>query len=230
MRASSDNPRAAHGAHTREQLLDAAERLFARRGFEATSVREITSAAACNLAAVNYHFGGKLALYRETFRRRLAAVRDDRVATIERALAAPGADLESVLTSFAEAFLAPLLRDGGAGQLTELIAREMVDPQLPAELFVGEFVEPVQRALAAAITALEPGVNADDARLCVTSLVAQLIQAVHRLRHAGRATAGRGGLPELPRLVRHIVRFSVGGILACREPAARSRPGKEKSR
>jgi AcrR family transcriptional regulator len=72
LRASTGNPRAAHGAHTREQLLDAAERLFARRGFDATSVREITGAAACNLAAVNYHFGGKRALYREAFRRRLA--------------------------------------------------------------------------------------------------------------------------------------------------------------
>jgi len=230
VKASSDNPRAAHGAHTREQLLDAAERLFARRGFEATSVREITSAAACNLAAINYHFGGKLALYRETFRRRLAAVRDDRVATIERALATPGADLESVLTSFARAFLAPLLHDGGAGQLTELIAREMVDPRLPGELFVDEFVEPVQRALAAAIVAVEPGVSGADARLCVTSMVAQFVHAVQRLRHAERVAPGRVAPPDLPKLVRHIVRFSVGGILACREPAARSRPGKEKSR
>jgi AcrR family transcriptional regulator len=228
--ASTDHPRAALGAHTREQLLDAAERLFARRGFAATSVREITAAAACNLAAVNYHFGGKHALYRETFRRRLAAVRDDRIATVERALAAPGADLESVLSSFARAFLAPLLADGGAGQLTELIAREMVDPQLPAELFVGEFVEPVQRALAAAVVALEPGVSAADARLCVTSLVAQLVHAVHRLRHAGRAAARRPGLPALPELVRHIVRFSVGGIRACRQPAAHRRPGKERTR
>jgi AcrR family transcriptional regulator len=230
VQASTDNPRAAHGAHTREQLLDAAERLFALRGFEATSVRDITSAAACNLAAVNYHFGGKRALYRETFRRRLAAVRDDRVATIARALAAPGADLESVLSSFAQAFLAPLLRDGGAAQLTELIAREMVDPQLPAELFVDEFVEPVQRALAAAIVALEPGVSERDARQCVGSMVAQFVHAVHRLRHAERAAAGRTTVPELPELVRHIVRFSVGGIRACRERPAHSRKGREKAR
>jgi AcrR family transcriptional regulator len=230
VRSSSENPRAAHGAYTRGQLLDAAERLFARRGFEATSVRDITAAAACNLAAVNYHFGGKHALYRETFRRRLAAVRDERVATIEHALAAPGADLESVLFSFGQAFLAPLVRDGGGGQLTELIAREMVDPRLPAELFADEFVEPVQRALAAAIVALAPGISQADARLCVTSMVAQLVQAVHRLRHAERAAAGRAALPELPELVRHIVRFSVGGILACRERPEHSRKGRESPR
>ena len=230
MKASSDNPRAAHGAHTREQLLDAAERLFARQGFEATSVRAITGAARCNLAAVNYHFGGKRALYRETFRRRLAAVRDERVATIARALATPGADLESVLTVFSRSFLAPLVGDGGSGRLTEMIAREMVDPQLPAELFANEFVEPVQRALAAAIVALAPGVSETDARLCVGSMVAQLVQAVHRLRHAERSAARRVAMPGLPVLIRHIVRFSVGGILACRAPVARRRPGKEKTR
>ena len=229
MRPSSDNPRAVHGAHTREQLLDAAERLFARRGFEATSVRDITSAAACNLAAVNYHFGSKHALYHETFRRRLAAVRDARITTIERALATPGADLESVLSSFGQAFLAPLVRDGGGGQLTELIAREMVDPRLPAELFADEFVEPVQRALAAAIVALAPGIGEADARLCVGSMVAQLVQAVHRLRHAERATAGRAAAPQLPELIHHIVRFSAGGIRAYSKQPKRNRQGRERA-
>ena len=44
---------------TRARLLEAAERLFAERGFRATSVRALTSEARCNVASVNYHFGGK---------------------------------------------------------------------------------------------------------------------------------------------------------------------------
>jgi len=59
---------------TRDRLLEEAEPLFAERGFEATSVRDITAAAGANLAAVNYHFGGKDKLYREVFRRRLTAL------------------------------------------------------------------------------------------------------------------------------------------------------------
>jgi AcrR family transcriptional regulator len=51
------------GAQTRQRLLDVAETLFAEHGFAATSVRDITSAAACNLAAVNYHFRDKQNLY-----------------------------------------------------------------------------------------------------------------------------------------------------------------------
>ena len=44
---------------TKDRLMDAAEKLFARRGFHGTSLREITGAAKADLALVNYHFGGK---------------------------------------------------------------------------------------------------------------------------------------------------------------------------
>ena len=54
----------------KERLLDEAEALFARKGFHAVSIREITSAAGCNLVAVNYHFGTKENLYLEVFRSR----------------------------------------------------------------------------------------------------------------------------------------------------------------
>ena len=47
---------------TKDKLMDAAEKLFARRGFHGTSLREITGAAGVDLALVNYHFGSKKAL------------------------------------------------------------------------------------------------------------------------------------------------------------------------
>src|ERR1700759_5702201 len=47
---------------TRDRLLDAAERLFAEHGFQATTMRTLTAEAAANIAAVNYHFGSKQAL------------------------------------------------------------------------------------------------------------------------------------------------------------------------
>jgi len=49
---------------TRERLVRAAEALFAERGFKRVTVREICLAARANVAAVNYHFGDKLGLYR----------------------------------------------------------------------------------------------------------------------------------------------------------------------
>ncbi len=54
---------------TIENILNAAEALFAERGFSETSLRTITSAAGVNLAAVNYHFGSKKELIQAIFAR-----------------------------------------------------------------------------------------------------------------------------------------------------------------
>lgn len=56
-------------SETVDRILDAAEELFAERGFSDTSLRMITSKAKVNLAAVNYHFGSKNALIHAVFAR-----------------------------------------------------------------------------------------------------------------------------------------------------------------
>ncbi|MFW6334288.1 MAG: TetR/AcrR family transcriptional regulator, partial [Desulfosalsimonas sp.] len=61
-----------HAENTRQRVLDHAEKLFAEKGFTGVSIREITAMADCNLAAVNYHFGGKKKLYLAVFRERWA--------------------------------------------------------------------------------------------------------------------------------------------------------------
>ena len=50
---------------TRDRILAAAQKFFAEKGFDTTSVRDITTEADCNVASVNYHFGGKENLYLE---------------------------------------------------------------------------------------------------------------------------------------------------------------------
>lgn len=57
-----------HGGDTRRRLLEVACRLFAERGYRNTSVAQICRDAGANIAAVNYHFGGKARLYREAWR------------------------------------------------------------------------------------------------------------------------------------------------------------------
>jgi len=59
-------------ADTVTRILDAAEALFAERGFAETSLRSITTRADVNLAAVNYHFGSKKALIQAVFSRFLS--------------------------------------------------------------------------------------------------------------------------------------------------------------
>ncbi|WP_254426563.1 TetR/AcrR family transcriptional regulator [Bowmanella sp. JS7-9] len=59
------------GSSTKQDILNAAELLFAEHGFGDTSLRAITTKAEVNLAAVNYHFGSKKQLIQEVLKRYL---------------------------------------------------------------------------------------------------------------------------------------------------------------
>jgi Bacterial regulatory proteins, tetR family len=69
-----------HSVETRERILKAAERLFADRGYEETSIRAIVAKARVNQAAINYHFGGKDGLYREVLRTAFRALTKQQLA------------------------------------------------------------------------------------------------------------------------------------------------------
>src|ERR1700744_1904733 len=93
---------------TKTRILDAAERLFARDGFEATSLRAITTEAQVNLAAVNYHFQSKEALVQAVIGRRMGPVNARRLALLDACeLQAAGAPLP--LEQTIDAFLRPVV-------------------------------------------------------------------------------------------------------------------------
>src|SRR5690606_36644825 len=75
---------------TREAILDSAEALFARQGHDGTSMRQITSEAGVNLAAVNYHFGSKEALVQAVLKRRLAVLNHERLRLLDEREARAG--------------------------------------------------------------------------------------------------------------------------------------------
>lgn len=88
---------------TRNRILDAAERVFADKGLDGSSVRDITTAAGVNLAAVNYHFGSKTGLIEAVFSRHLVPMNTARIALLDRVEAQSGGEcppLESVLDAF----------------------------------------------------------------------------------------------------------------------------------
>lgn len=87
---SAGDPAPERGAETRAALLAAGRRVFARRGFEGASVREITREAGANLGAITYHFGSKRALYVEILVRGLSPAVD----RVGEAAAGPGTPLD----------------------------------------------------------------------------------------------------------------------------------------
>lgn len=81
------------GEATRADLLAAARRLFARRGFDGTSVRAVTREAGANLGAVTYHFGSKRALYGAVLEQGLRPISE----RVRAAAASEGTALERML-------------------------------------------------------------------------------------------------------------------------------------
>jgi len=93
------------GEQTRASIIKAAEKSFAEKGFDQTSVRDITRQAGCNLAAVNYHFGGKDKLYAEVFQRHFDVLREKRIAGIRKVFSnrQDPPTLEALLRTFGSA-------------------------------------------------------------------------------------------------------------------------------
>jgi len=89
---------------TRTRILDAAERLFAERGFRGTSVRAITDLAGANLAAVGYHFDSKAELLPAIIRRVTEPIIAAQAAGPDRLLART----DSPVAELVEAFAGPL--------------------------------------------------------------------------------------------------------------------------
>src|SRR5215470_4581913 len=87
---------------TKTKILDAAEKLFGQKGFEATSLRDITAEAQVNLAAVNYHFQSKESLIDAVIGRRIQPVNQLRLEMLDAAGSNP--TVEQVV----EAFLVPI--------------------------------------------------------------------------------------------------------------------------
>jgi AcrR family transcriptional regulator len=91
---------------TRDRILKAAERLFAERGYEATSVRAIVAKARVNQAAINYHFAGKEGLYRDVLRAAFRALTEHQLGHAQETRTMPR---EEALGEFVRHQLRPLL-------------------------------------------------------------------------------------------------------------------------
>ena len=91
---------------TKERILNVAERLFADRGFPATSLRDLTSEAGVNIASVNYHFGSKDALLAVVLERRLRPVNARRLELLD-AIESAGANGVPNVEDVIRAFLSP---------------------------------------------------------------------------------------------------------------------------
>lgn len=202
-----------HGdRETRARLLKAAERLFADRGFNEVTVREICADARANVAAVNYHFGDKLGLYREVLHVAIAAIRE---ATEAARQAGEGLPPEERLRRYISLFLHRLLAPGQQ-TVHKLINREISDPTPVLDELVEQAVRPRLDYLSGVIAGII-GCEPTDPRVirCVLSVQSQSVMYARP-----NAVAERLGFPVRPtasqidEAARHIAEFSIAGVRA----------------
>ncbi len=216
---------------TRDRLIAAASALFAERGFHGTKVRDIAARAGVNLAAGNYHYGSKKALYLEVLRAQFAAIR----ALLERRGATrpahelsrlSRAEVAALLQARAHAML-DLLIGPPPGLHATLMQREMTDPSEALPVIVEEFIRPMKHEIEEIVAQLEPGLGPRQVERCAFSIVGQALF----YRFTMPATLKMWGLREYPRglarqLAEHITGFSLGGIERLAGKKARRRDGR----
>src|SRR5260370_34227448 len=136
---------------TKDRILDAAERLFAHHGIEATSLRAITAEAGVNLAAVNYHFQSKEALLHAVIARRLDPLNQARLAMLDACEAAAG-DGPLPVHQVLDAFLRPVFEmlEGPAREFTPIMSRLFTESsELTKKVFDRHLAHVAQRFLRA---------------------------------------------------------------------------------
>lgn len=149
---------------TKQRILNAAEHLFARDGYHATSLRTITAAARVNLAAVNYHFGSKESLLEAVIERRLNPLNEVRLGQLEALLSLAGQLGEApacrdVLRTFIEPTLRLRLQGSDSEDFVALIGRILAEPRGVAMAIFLSHMEPLMTRLFQALSLSLPGLS-----------------------------------------------------------------------
>ncbi|MBA3962975.1 MAG: CerR family C-terminal domain-containing protein [Chthoniobacterales bacterium] len=198
---------------TQTALLEAAGEIFARRGYEAATVAEITKAARANVASVNYHFGDKLALY-------IAVVRHSLPPT-DVALAPETATKQSPekqFTAFVIEFVRTLIGEGRPSWCSRLMAREIAQPTPALPEVIRQVMQPRYDRLRAIIgDYLGESPASERVRFAAHSVIAQCVHWAHAqplFPHIWPKL--RLNAPQVERIAQHIARFSLAGLRSMR--------------
>jgi AcrR family transcriptional regulator len=199
---------------TRALILDAAERLYAERGFADVTLRDIVAVAGVNLAAVNYHFGSKDELIAELFVTRGLATNRERLSELKAAEAAGGgrADIAAVL----RALVGPTLRGClGAENERSTAARFMIRASI-------ESVPPIRRIKNREIDHLRKFANAirrslpdcDEADLYwgLHFALAMAHQTIRDTERLTKLSEGKCDLDDVEAVIERIVRASATAL------------------
>jgi AcrR family transcriptional regulator len=202
---------------TKAQILDAAERLFAEQAFAAVSMRDITSAAGVNLAAVNYHFGSKDELLVTLFVERVTPLNRERAALLREAEAAGPAPIAAIL----HALLAPPLRwwlgpDAARSVSARFLMRAHAETTPGIRQVLDKDVGHLQRFILALARAL-PRLSHEEICWRLHFTLGLMHYTISEQRRLDALSAGACDLADVEAIIARAVDFAAAGFM----PAAR---------
>ena len=198
---------------TKDRILGAAEELFAQFGFAGTSLRQVTSRADVNIAAVNYHFGSKENLVNEVFRRRMDEMSAQRLSQLRSAVAQSPCELEAVLGAFVAPALALAQDRHGGGAFIRVIARAYAEKNDSLRRFLSDQYGHVLREFAKAIAGCVPALSKEELYWRLDFLSGALTYAMADFGMIKRPS-GVSEAAHRERAARELIRFAAAGLRA----------------
>jgi AcrR family transcriptional regulator len=210
-------PVAAAKPDRRQNILLAAEKLFAKFGYHAVSIRNIADEAEVPLALVGYYFGAKQDWYRAIFEHWSAMIKE-RLASLKEAMAQQDGDQ---LTRLVEAFIAPVirLRASAEGEYYALLmTRGLTHQSEEEDLIIREFFDPMAKAFIdafyATLAAEFKGVTRAQVAWCYQFALGSLLHhisdtRVHRLSQGENRPSDPAVMPQLVAFISHGIRGAV---------------------
>ncbi|MFT4257956.1 MAG: TetR family transcriptional regulator [Pseudoxanthomonas sp.] len=196
---------------TKDRILGAAEELFAQHGFAGTSLRQVTSRADVNIAAVNYHFGSKENLVNEVFRRRMDEMTELRLRALREAQEKQPGELDPVLAAFVEPALAMAQDRNGGGAFVRVIARAYAEKNDGLRRFLSDHYGHVLREFARAIAACVPELSKEQLYWRLDFIAGALTYAMADFGMIRRAD-GVSDKAHRERAARELIRFAAAGL------------------
>jgi len=197
---------------TRERIIEAAGLLMAEKGFDSTTVKDITECAGANVAAVNYYFRDKEKLYEEVILSIFRHMREK--FPVDKGLDAttsPESRFRTLVRNLFYRFLSP---EKPVWQGI-LLAHERMNPKPITLMVIHEEISKTRSLLLACISnLLGPGAKPEEIELCHESVIGQILhQANIRTPHAPPLVRKEAATAEeIDRMARHVAEFCLAGM------------------
>ena len=212
-------------ADTKEQILDAAESLFAEHGIKAVALRQIITEAGVNSAAIHYHFGSKEKLVRAVLARRIEPLNRERLALLDEAEDRAG-DGPAPIEDIMYALVAPAFRLRGSEEgvrILRLVGRISSETGYMEVLF-NEFFQTLYRRITSACRKALSHLPERDRSWRFHMAVGAMLHVLREHELICRATDGLCDSSDVEDSIQQIVHFLAAGMKA---PALETEGGEE---